>query len=248
MNLDNPGNQPQRARPTRLSSTIIKFLWAGLVLLLALLISFIYSSRQSPLSPDTDSSSGSDSTASPTHNCLLPITRYDIYTGQVACYPSSGGIWMAELGPLELQHLNINRFESTERSWNQADEDKFCDQLRPFGGSWYTQSADDLWVGGECHELHEFEPALSIHRQIAFPENGGVWVLAIEGDALFPPGMATVRNALTMEERCKALEKLGAVFCADLTKCSALQDLSQQPSQLVRKKKLDDAPTCGGAL
>lgn len=47
--------------------------------------------------------------------CPLPTTRYSIHTGQVACYPSSGGIWMSELDALELQYLGIDRFLSTER-------------------------------------------------------------------------------------------------------------------------------------
>ncbi|KAF4987293.1 hypothetical protein FDECE_15495, partial [Fusarium decemcellulare] len=41
--------------------------------------------------------------------CPLPTTRYSIHTGQAACYPSSGGIWMSELDALELQYLDIDR-------------------------------------------------------------------------------------------------------------------------------------------
>lgn len=33
---------------------------------------------------------------------------------------------------------------------------------------------------------------------------------------MYPRGMATVHNALTMEERCMALERLRAVFCEDI--------------------------------
>ena len=172
----------------------------------------------------------------PTSDCRLPTARYDIYTGQAACYPSSGGIWMAELGPLELQHLKINRFESTERSSNQADEDDFCHRLRQFGGSWYNpQSSDDLWVGGQCHDLDERMPVFSISRQVGFPEKGGVWVLWPGEDGRYPDGMSTVRNALAMGERCMALERLGAVFCQDILACPALDDLSKEPCELAGK-------------
>ncbi|KAL4796545.1 hypothetical protein BDV19DRAFT_360571 [Aspergillus venezuelensis] len=137
---------------------------------------------------------------------------------------------MTELGPLELQHLCINRFESTERSSNQEDEDAFCRELRVFGGSWYNPAPDgsDLFVGGECYPLHEFEPVFSIVRRVGFPrveDGGGVWVLGVDGETgRFPEGMATVRNALTMQEQCMALERLGAVFCGDVSSCRALED------------------------
>lgn len=90
---------------------------------------------------------------------------------------------MKELGPLELQHLNVNRFESTERSSNEADEDYFCHQLRQFGGSWYNpQSPGDLSSGGECHDLDEWMPILSTSRLVGFPEQGGLWVLGLIGN------------------------------------------------------------------
>ncbi|EAW16165.1 uncharacterized protein NFIA_055140 [Aspergillus fischeri NRRL 181] len=74
--------------------------------------------------------------------------------------------------------------ESTERSSLQKDEDAFCRELRVFGGSWYNPEADgeDLLVGGRCHLLHHFEPAFSIVRKIAYPQEedgGGVWVLGV---------------------------------------------------------------------
>jgi hypothetical protein len=171
---------------------------------------------------------------SPNSRCSLPTTRYNIQTGITACYPSSGGIWIADLGPVELQYLGINRFDSTERSSNKAEEDHFCHELRKFGGSWYNpKSPDDLWVGGECSDLDEFEPVFSINRRVAFPEQGGVWVLGRdENTGNFPLGMAGVRNSLTMEERSMALERLGAVYCDDVAECHLVDDLKQEPCDL----------------
>ncbi|KAJ5890738.1 uncharacterized protein N7473_006966 [Penicillium subrubescens] len=171
---------------------------------------------------------------SPNSRCSLPTTRYDIQTGITACYPSSGGIWLADLGPVELQYLGINRFDSTERSLNKAEEDHFCHELRKFGGAWYNpKSPDDLWVGGECSELDEFEPVFSIERRVAFPEKGGVWVLGRDEKTVrFPLGMAGVQNSLTMEERSMALEKLGADYCDDVAECPLLDDLKKEPFDL----------------
>ncbi|KAB8070642.1 hypothetical protein BDV29DRAFT_180636 [Aspergillus leporis] len=81
---------------------------------------------------------------------------------------------MAEMSPLELQHLDINSFKSSERSWNQDEKNRFCKQPRLFGGSRdHPQSADELlWIEGRCGELHELKPAFSIHSQIGFPNKG----------------------------------------------------------------------------
>ncbi|KAF9892331.1 hypothetical protein FE257_002108 [Aspergillus nanangensis] len=167
------------------------------------------------------------------HNCTLPTRRYDIYTGYASCTPSSGGTWISPLGPLELQHLSINRFSSTERSQNREGENHFCQQLRQFGGSWYGPGAlNQLWTGDTCNELSALVPEVAFRREVGFPADGGVWVLT-ESKRGFPEGMAMVRNALTMEERCSALETLGAVWCESVQQCPALWDLGREPHRLV---------------
>ncbi|KAE8363659.1 hypothetical protein BDV27DRAFT_129645 [Aspergillus caelatus] len=167
------------------------------------------------------------------HNCSLPTARYDISTGRAACYPSSGGIWMTELSALELQYLNINRLNSSERSRDRDEENHFCEQLRPFGGSWYpSHLSGGLWIDGRCSELHKLEPAFSVSRRIGYPGGGGVWGL----DRELSTSDTAVRNALTMEERCIVLEKLGAIFCRDMKCCSALTDLSKEAHELVEER------------
>ncbi|KAJ5464752.1 uncharacterized protein N7458_000438 [Penicillium daleae] len=239
------GQQQPRAQRTRLSST---HLFKVLVLVFTVVI-LIWTFQQ-PLRrgftyrPDTNVAEGPDPLGelsvedhninSPNSRCSLPTTRYDIQTGKTSCYPSSGGIWLADLGPVELQYLGINRFDSTERSENQSEEDHFCHELRKFGGSWYDpKSPDDLWVGGECSELDEFEPVFSIDRQVAFPAKGGVWVLGKDKETgRYPIGMAGVRNSLTMDERSMVLERLGAVYCDDVANCHLLDDLKNEPHDL----------------
>lgn len=176
----------------------------------------------------------------PDIRCYFSTKRYDIQTGMTACYPTSGGIWLADIGPVELLYLGINRFDSTERSWNEAEEDQFCHELRKFGGCWHNpKSPYDLWIGGECSGLYELEPVFSIDRKVAFPAKGGVWVLGRnEETGMFPRGMAGVCNALTMEERSMALERLGAVYCDDVAECPLLDDLKKEPRDLAGNQAL----------
>lgn len=146
---------------------------------------------------------------------------------------------MSDLGPVELQHLGINRFNTTWRSPYQVEEDMFCRELRKFGGGWYNpKSGKELLVGGYCHDLDEFKPVYSIVRAVGFDGGrGGVWVLRVEpGTGRFPAGMLAVRNALTMEERCMALRDLGAVYCSDVVGCGLLGDLFKEPYELARDR------------
>ncbi|KAL4951890.1 hypothetical protein BDW69DRAFT_168983 [Aspergillus filifer] len=179
--------------------------------------------------------------------CPLPTTRYSIHTGQTACYPSSGGIWLSELGPLELQYLGLDRFSSTERpDVSKEEEDAFCHKLRLFGGEWHNPDPEgkDLYIGGECHELHEKAPIASITREVGIPSDEmdkGVWVLNVdEGTGRFPDGIGIVKNALTMEERVQVLISLGAVYCADVEECSLLGDLKLRPRELPMDERWED--------
>ncbi|KAL4922834.1 hypothetical protein BDW62DRAFT_171836 [Aspergillus aurantiobrunneus] len=170
-----------------------------------------------------------------------PITRFNPQTDQTACYPSSGGIWISHLGPVELQQLQINRFETSTRSWDAQGEDHFCRQLRVYGGSWYnisteTKTRRDFEEEEEgnspCNPLHNLNPVFRIRRLVGFPETGGVLVLTprgTNGRFGFPEGTAVVGKALSMEERCMVLERLGAVFCEDVEGCSVLGDLRLEP-------------------
>ncbi|RSL87556.1 hypothetical protein CEP52_015493 [Fusarium oligoseptatum] len=231
---------PYWRRPLTLILTIISSLLIGLF------IHYPFASYSSilPFSALSQESDLSDSPSALKHQgqpCPLPTTRYSIHTGQAACYPSSGGIWVSELDALELQYLGIDRFSSTERpDVPKEEEDAFCHKLRLFGGGWYNPNHEgrNLNVGGECHALDEFDPIVSIVRKIGVPsdENDeGVWVLDVDKDTgIFPDGIIAVRNALSMDERVQALVKLGAVYCADIKECRLLMDLKLEPWEIAR--------------
>lgn len=66
-----------------------------------------------------------------------PISRYDLAYDQVACWPSTGGVWIKHLSPVEMQYLGLDRFADAERSADPAEEDTFCTKLRQLGASWW---------------------------------------------------------------------------------------------------------------
>jgi hypothetical protein len=59
---------------------------------------------------------------------------------------------------------------------------------------------------------------LVVHRFFGWDPadgSGGVWALEHDVDDEEPPETARLRMAITMKERCKILERLGAVFYQD---------------------------------
>lgn len=252
---DQPAPFPARHRPTYLNPKVITLIISS-VMLTATVYKVLTNDSSWIFRPtartewEEEKAYWCSRRPKPIHDCPLPTARYDLDTGFAACYPASGGVWMAELGPLDLQYLDIPRFKSTERSWDQEEEDRFCDRLRPFGGSWYSPKfANYLGLGGECTELAEWGATFYIERVVGFPETGGVWVLSgpeeeyweSDGnmDESFFDGLKFSQNALTMEEKCMALEMSGAVFCQDISSCSDFEDLSKQPWELAEERKID---------
>jgi hypothetical protein len=60
-----------------------------------------------------------------------------LYMNVVHCWPSVGGIIIAERVPaVELAYIGLDRFHTTPRSLNETEEDVFCMQLRKVGGKW----------------------------------------------------------------------------------------------------------------
>ncbi len=60
---------------------------------------------------------------------------------------------------------------------------------------------------------------------VGWPAGGGVWVLKMPEMEAMAAGTAAIYNSYTMEERCKAIEKVGGVFYPDPNDCPYL-DLS----------------------
>lgn len=184
------------------------------------------------LSPRTD-------LQAPKHNCSMPISRYSLITGMTSCYPSSGGIWTAKLGPVELLYLGIDRFESSERYQNQTQEDDFCYRLRLFGGSWFDLDEYDFVDNGKCAELHsgQFGPAVEIKREVGIQNDELIVVLDLNDDDLSPESRRALGNAVVMDNRVMVLGLNGAAYCADVSSCPLLRDLTKRPDMLQGRRK-----------
>jgi hypothetical protein len=130
----------------------------------------------------------------------------------VVCWPSIGGLIIADrVTPVELTFLNLPRFTSTPRSLNQTAEDLFCRQLRKIGGKWFSSHWD--WSAKYVQMSKGMKPEEMEVLTLGWPETGGVWVLRRQSQWGEDRGNSLrVRNALSMGERCEAIEMSGGVF------------------------------------
>jgi len=149
-----------------------------------------------------------------------PIKRYSLDYGNVACWQNEG-VWIKKLTPVELSSIGVDRFQDTERSLSQAEEDAFCARLRTYGASFW--SLPPRWPDhvNWCETI-DFcvEPDIKVNLTLGFPESGGVWVLdnSQGWEQLYPRNLG-LRNALTMEERCNVIKDLGGKFCESMEAC-----------------------------
>ena len=56
---------------------------------------------------------------------------------RVACWPSSGGVWIKAADIVDLDFLGLDRLSDTARQFNQTSEDEFCTILTMVGASWW---------------------------------------------------------------------------------------------------------------
>ncbi|KAH6681400.1 hypothetical protein B0J14DRAFT_529868 [Halenospora varia] len=149
-----------------------------------------------------------------------PKKRYSLKYGQLACWQHEG-VWIVYLTPVELAAIGVNRFQDTQRSLNQTEEDEFCARIRMFGASFWSLPPhwpeDTDW----CESIDDcVEPDRKFHLFLGFPENGGVWVLDRSkiGDELYTKSKGLL-NALIMEERCNVIRGLGGKYCESMQAC-----------------------------
>src|SRR5215471_15891135 len=122
--------------------------------------------------------------------------RISLNHNRVACWPSTGGMWVKSLTAVEMAFLGLERFGEVCAAYGTPEEDVFCSKLRSLGADWYRNPS--------------FDPILKMRVEVAYPENGGIWVLHV-GDSWnqFEPEALGLSRALTMQERCIVIERLG---------------------------------------
>lgn len=134
--------------------------------------------------------------------------------------PARGGLFMLiEATGVELDFLGLDRFRDTPRpagvGAGSSDEEAHCDRMRQLGASWWPGSLEYVkWRIGDNGG--------SPYVKVGWPPGGGVWVLSTTYDEASEKGAAIIHNAYSMDERCKALEQLGAVFYEDPRDCPDL--------------------------
>lgn len=125
-------------------------------------------------------------------------------------WPSTGGLWVhGQCYGVELNFLGLPRFEPSATERYSKKEDEFCKRLEKIGGRFYeSESAyNNLTVGPEYRRLPQMW-----YGWPGWPDSevlGAVWALRTEDFEGCEIGVARIRNALTMKERCKAIEMLG---------------------------------------
>lgn len=133
-------------------------------------------------------------------------------------WPSTGGFYILSCDGVELEFLGLDRFEPTPRSQDPAEEDAFCANMRRLGARWYRDLEAEAAASleGEYRTGH-------VVKAFGWPADGGVWALKMPEMDSYMKGMSRIRNAFSMEERCRQIEKLGGVFYSDPAKCPDLK-------------------------
>lgn len=159
-----------------------------------------------------------------------PTDRFELVSpanwNTVMCWPSVGGIIVnTHVSSVELDFLKLSRFEAVPRSENISEEDEFCRQLRRTGGKWWVSYGDFI----EAVDA-KMRPISAKEREsllLGWPKDGGVWVMKETNWYNFSrePGSWRLRNAHTMEERCKAMEMSGAVYFENPEDCDSVKAL-----------------------
>ncbi|KAI1394213.1 uncharacterized protein F4822DRAFT_40822 [Hypoxylon trugodes] len=143
-------------------------------------------------------------------------------------YPSSGGaLVLPYCNGVDLSFLGLSHLLSTpstpnpetERSPDEAEEDRHCMRMRQLG-AWSFYSASDYFWTGFC------SPEVMDRKKLvvaAWPSSGkGVCVIAARKEEAASRGFAWVWNALSMDERCTVVRKLGGTFYEDPRECADL--------------------------
>jgi hypothetical protein len=125
-------------------------------------------------------------------------------------WPSKGGLYvLASCDGVELDFLQLDRFNVTSRSQDPAEEDAHCANMRKLGATWFE--SEEAYI---LSALQRSRPQKRV-LFVGWPSTGGVWVLKTTYTEASSRGLGRIKNALSMEERCQAIERLGGIFYAD---------------------------------
>lgn len=195
-----------------------------LLAITALFLYFNHSSRSIFSAKDTNMDTDTDDDTSPVPSPNLR-TQFGPRTTLIRGFPSKGGIYLLpDAGPVELEFLSLDRFHETLCSDEPTEEDAFCQRMRGMGAEWFEneREADDR----PPPKVRDGKMVGRMEVWLGWPQSGGVWVLEIEEFEGARRGVGgRIRNAKSMEERCRFIEMLGGVFFRDRKDCQLTRDI-----------------------
>ncbi|ETS03816.1 hypothetical protein M419DRAFT_57789, partial [Trichoderma reesei RUT C-30] len=143
--------------------------------------------------------------------------------GFVRGWPSKGGLYVLDrVFGVELEYLGLDRFNNTPRpsisdpDASAEEEEMHCNKMRQLGAIWHKSEAHyrNYKIAPELYDMDI--------KYAGWPAGGGVWMLLTSETYARLKGTAIIHNALNMEERCKAIEKLGGRFYENPRDCPFL--------------------------
>jgi hypothetical protein len=166
-----------------------------------------------------------------------PVARSTLmlHGARVACWPSAGGVWIKEADVVDMEFLDVDRFQDTPKQFNQALEDDFCTKLKMTGASWWSLPPAFEQKRGHlekeiygCSTLEAcFEPDIRNEYLLAWPETETTtcYVRIAQAKKVGGEMLKGYRNAMDMDERCGVIMKLGGRTCYCKDECPDLHYL-----------------------
>ncbi|KAK1976841.1 hypothetical protein LZ30DRAFT_602640 [Colletotrichum cereale] len=130
---------------------------------------------------------------------------YPSYT-MVYGWPGTGGFYILQCDGVDLEFVRLDRIVPTPRSENPAGKDIDCINMRKVGAIFYESNRDyHLKTTNLARKTSE-----EFIEVFGWPTAGGVWALKVATDK---PHSFGIRNAFTVDEKCRAMEMMGGVLC-----------------------------------
>lgn len=155
---------------------------------------------------------------------------------RVACWPSSGGVWIKQADIVDMEFLGLDRFQDTPRQFNQTAEDVFCTKLKMSGADWWELppafDGKRGHLGSEkfaCETLETcFTPDVKNPFLLAWPETSTTtcYISTTQAEEVGGELLGGYRNAMDMEERCDVIMSLGGKMCYCKAQCPEIEDLN----------------------
>jgi hypothetical protein len=195
----------------------------------------------------------------------LPTKRSTLleHGARVACWPSSGGVWIKHAPPAELDFLNLSRTNDTDRPEEKiyehvrtcpqtspdvyhpppiTEEDLFCQKMRMIGADFW-ELPDNISESNNSPIEYAMKPKyrnqLGFYWNV-FEKDEPYFFNLTEAQRLYGPGLRGYNNVRSYDNRGAVVRSLGGIWCGQhLEQCNTMW-CSQYPEHCYEKDKIDD--------